>query len=351
MNQPQHDPKGGPSAAPAQMQCAAFIPDPAGSEHADLGTLKHAWLSYMLTHQHEIGVMAPPTEELCSDDGEQVEWVAQYISDNCPPVLCTEEDLHLIGDDFTERTWGTIDVGCADGVIVDAKFGEERDYSRQMAIYAFMWMTRQRLTSCNCHVVYGRLRRAEVLDFTLDKAASLTYQWLNQRDSADKTPTPCAYCGWCKDRLACPAVAGMVEQVAHGYSDTPLETYHASEVSDPNTIARMLAMAKVVGDWADSVKHHATKLALDEGVNIPGYTIRSRSGGWAVDDMQAAFERSGLDAPAFLSACTCSIPKLADAFAAAQGMPKAKAKNELIALLDGAISEKPGTKFLQKTKE
>jgi len=69
-----------------------------------------------------------------------------------------------------------------------------------------------------------------------------------------------------------------------------------------------------------------------------------------VTDMPAAMELAGLGSADFLKACKLSMPKLADAYARARGVPKATASREIEGALAGLIVEGPPSVSLVEDK-
>ena len=86
-----------------------------------------------------------------------------------------------------------------------------------------------------------------------------------------------------------------------------------------------------------------------EGTSIPA-TGSGTKGPREVSDLPRA-ALSGLEVPAFLSACKASLPKLAEAYAKARGMPKASAAREVEAMFAGLIVEGSPSHSLVTSKE
>ena len=87
------------------------------------------------------------------------------------------------------------------------------------------------------------------------------------------------------------------------------------------------------------------------GATLPGYRLQERKAPREVSDLPAALALSGLEVPAFFSACKVSLPKLGEAYAKARGVPKATAAREVEAMLAGIIVEGTPSFSLVQSKE
>jgi hypothetical protein len=349
MEQLSHHPTLTPSAFPALAQCPCYQSGEAG-EAAERGTLQHEALAMMLTPVCGDEVDARFVV-LTETEREQVKWAADWVLDNLSLEYFVEERLELLDDNFEVVTFGTADIiDPMSGWLVDYKSGEMRDYKAQMATYALMAMDRWGLPRLSCAVLYGRYR--EVERFNLTRAEAEAIVWPIIRSVADGQPAPCDYCGWCANAAACPALAERALTVAGGREDWKLETYHPSQIADPQQMGRALHLARLLKKWAEAVEHHARQMFVVENVPLPpGWKTQARGGKRTVSDIMAAYERAGLTPEQFIACCQLSLPKLEESFALAQGLKKAQVKRELESRLDGLLVAGGESKMIVREKE
>lgn len=344
-----------PSAFPAWEHCPAFNPDPTETEYAAEGTKQHKALAALLHGDGE------PLATLSQDARESVEWAARYVFDKVDEAATerdrapieTERRLRHVDEDGKEVYFGTADA-VSGNLLFDYKSGDDtRDYRAQLAGYALALF--DLLFDCErvaCHLLYGRIRRVNVFTFTREEAAAIVYPILRARADANRNPTPCDWCGYCADRLTCPALTVRAVAVAEAREDWKGELpaiAHPSKITDPGLMAKALTLARFVSEWCDSVKHHALELAKT-GAAIPGFTLQERRGTRTVEDLNTAYARTGLEPAAFLGACKLSLPKLAEAYAEAKGLKKAAAAREVENLLADLITEAAPTLSLVRER-
>lgn len=324
-----------PSSLPALKACACFVPDQhTGEEDKSAGTLRHDVLFRVL------GGDAAALDELGEPDRDGVEWAAEYIRTHAPMAdheLQREVRREYLTDGFVPIS-GTPDVTCGP-VLFDLKWREDvSDYVPQLAAYALM-MGHE---TVKAHILYGLHRRAEVIEFTAEAAASIVEPIVEAVGMC--APRACSYCGWCAHRLTCSEVKAAVARAQT--SPTPDSIITADEMGE------WLATADVVEEWAKAVKARAKVMAFKEGVIPTGYKPVTRAGNREIPDIAAAFGRCGLPQPDFLAACKVSFTKLADAYAAFAGMKKAPAERDLETKLGDAMQRAPSIQYLKAaTKE
>jgi len=179
----------------------------------------------------------------------------------------------------------------------------------------------------------------------------------------------CLYCA----RVDCPKIAEMGFEVAKGYAiekttvqalsgDEPdpelLEIpsqFQGSAISDPNTMSKALTLAPIIEKWAAGVRKAATEMRLSQGIEIPGYELKHRSGSRKVTNAQAAWNvvKDQVTAEEFANCATVSMPKLETAFAARAARGKKKmAKQALADRLEDcdALSRGGEVPYLQRIK-
>lgn len=326
-----------PSSLPALKECACF--ESGSSEFAEAGTDRHAALSAALNGDLR------PMALLPDEDADGVRWALEYIK----MISSSEFGFHLektieadIQDFVTLR--GTPDVGCGFDVF-DLKW-RDRDYSSQMAAYAWLWSVAQKLPEgrkVRVHVLYACFKRIECLEFYPFEARRVIDPIIENALDPDRQPSPCSYCNWCSKKVVCPALNERAQAIGAGREDWKLEQYHTSEITDPNEMAKALALATHVTKWAEAVRHFAKEMATKQGVTIPGYKLRYSKGKASCSDVAGAFNASGLPVETFLACCDLrqSTSKtnpnkigIINAYAEANGLPQAAAKRTLKTKLD-----------------
>ena len=354
-----------PSSFPAWAHCPAFDSDPAERADATEGTKQHAALAALLTGD------GAPLAELSQDAGEAVTWAANYIralaAISFDEVILTEQAVSFTApDSFAPGGKSEVFSGTADAILIhppgnladliDYKSGAGGDHRPQLAGYALaLFSMRTRLKTIRAHVLYGRSRHADTWALTQADAAAVVLPILDaRRDPARHVPVACDYCGFCVHRATCPALTSQVEAVARTTTPDEWEALapairDPAAITDPALAAKALTVARYVQTWADAIRKQATELAKG-GAALPGWRLQERRGAREVTDIEAAFQRTGIPAADFLTACKVSLPKLADAIAKARSLPKKQAAAEVETMLAGLIEERPPTVALVQSK-
>lgn len=172
-------------------------------------------------------------------------------------------------------------------------------------------------------------------------------------------------CKYCKHKLSCPALNDKMLPLAKKYAKTVDDfelnlwgSYSPAEIEDPEVLGKMLNVASVVDKWAEAAKKQATKLATDEGLEIPGYDLHFRTATAKIDDSQAAFDAVEhlLSAEEFMNACNVTPSALGKAYS--EKLPRGEKKNAR-ANIDNALEdagvilseeERSLTPYLRKSK-
>jgi hypothetical protein len=351
-----------PSSFPAWAQCPAFDSDPAERADATEGTHQHSVLAALLFGNDA------RLAELSQDAAEAVTWAADYVRALAggAPVLTEQAVSFTAPDSFAPGGKSEVFSGTADAIIVhppgnladliDYKSGADGDHRPQLAGYALaLFSMRTRLKTIRAHVLYGRSRRADTWALTQADAAAVVLPILDaRRDPARHVPVACDYCGFCVHRATCPALTSRVEAVARTTTPDEWEALapairDPAAITDPALAAKALTVARYVQTWADAIRKQATELAKG-GAALPGWRLQERRGAREVTDIEAAFQRTGIPAADFLTACKVSLPKLADAIAKARSLPKKQAAAEVETMLAGLIEERPPTVALVQSK-
>lgn len=147
-------------------------------------------------------------------------------------------------------------------------------------------------------------------------------------------------CRFCGRRVDCPALADELLPLARKYDssseDFKLALWQNADpalVTDPTTLSKMKRVAQVVDNWKKAVDKRALELAVEEGLEIPGYNLYYRNPTMKIDDAIEAFKsiENFVSAEDFQNACTVSLPNLAKVYAKSANttVKNARAKIEL----------------------
>jgi hypothetical protein len=336
-----------PSSLPALDKCPQFKSGPVG-EAAEEGTRQHQQLSMLYDGLDPESNGTPPTL-----------WAWQWVQDNMNGhTLKNEYRLSLLRD-FEEVTFGTADFIGYDNLgrltAIDYKSGQQRDYYYQLVTYALAAMQKYGDRECRIVTLYGKTETAHNFVIQMEDAENAVFGLLD-RLAAGGPSRLCDYCSWCENNGSCDATAPAITAVATAYPDEPLdikdiETWHASEITDPVQMAKVYEVACAVEKWADSAKHHIKQKAI-EGVDIPGYRLRAGAKKRTIDEgmIQQAFEVSGLTDAEFLACCSVAVGKIQKAIGAKEDMKGKALKDEVNRRLESVIYLKENAPSLVREK-
>lgn len=121
-------------------------------------------------------------------------------------------------------------------------------------------------------------------------------------------------CRYCKAAAhgTCPALAKTAE-VMSVKAETLVPLPSLAELA-PNQLCELKEKCDLVAKLSERIEYRIKAICEESGSCGP-YRLKEVSGGREIKDIQAAFEKSGMDAATFLSCCTASVSKLEKAFA------------------------------------
>lgn len=141
-------------------------------------------------------------------------------------------------------------------------------------------------------------------------------------------------CRYCKHKLTCTALSDKLLPIAKKYDkavgDFELKiwsSYSPAEIEDPDMLGKMLNVSQVVDRWGEAVKRQALKLAIEEGLEIPGYDLHFRNASLKIKNGQDAYDALEhlLTAEEFMEVCSVSITALSKVYAGK--LPHGEKKN------------------------
>jgi len=341
----KHHPTLSPSKLDAIALCPLFRSGPVG-DAAKKGTAQHEYGEALLKN------VPWNVDGLSAAERENVEWYVDYVHTIASGDLEVEQELELLGPNFEQITFGTVDAGA--GVdIFDYKSGEMREYRRQMACYALMRIRQKGLDRVTAHICYGKFKKVVKHTFTEAEAWELIESTLATYYNPNRQPMPCEYCAWCANIKTCRPMAKTVDILTAHIAPEASEgliLWEPSAMADVAQVGRALNVARIVSQWADAVEKHA-KLMLEGGNQVPGWSLLEKQGARQIKDVTKAFALSGLSEAAFLKACKVGIGELEEQWAKEKGIKKAAAKREVNVALADVIENKKPFKQLIKQKE
>lgn len=350
MEQPKHHPVFSPSKLDILVVCPFFQSGEAG-EAAQKGTDQHEYAEALLQGGIDCQEDEAKAKKLSSEDRDNVQWYVDYVRANASGTLEIEQRLELEDSAENVVTFGTLDAGAGPDIFDYKSDREERPHKFQMAAYALMWMERKKLPSVTAHICYGRFRKTVKLTFTQEEAADIVERVQAIYYNPERKHTPSEYCSWCKLAVECPALNRCVAVVSRGVApEEQLTMWNPAEVTDPNVVSRMLAVARIVQPWAEGVEKHAKLMMKIQGVEIPGWSLLERSGGREIKNIIKAYELCGISQEAFLKSCKVVIGQLEEIYATEKKIKKAEAKRLLKDLLAEVSEEKKPFAMLVKNK-
>ena len=364
----EHHPLG-PSALKYIEICPSYRSSSESSPAAEEGTLLHR---------------ACETNDLSGLDDDQVTLVNSVLA---YMKKVREGSTFVLKERKVNIELGVADVlfGSIDELIVfkdqkradvcDYKFGrnpiEEADVNPQTLAYAIgAFQLFPYLDEITVHFIIPR--RDELLRHTFTRAdlepminrIKLIVERANAEPAQHNPNTE--GCGWCAKRATCPALADKLLPIAKKYSSSVddfeialLDKMDPALIDDPETIGKMKSVAQIIDKWADAVNKRALEMAVEEGKEIPGFSLHFRSPSAKINDTQAAFDalQDSLSPEEFMSACSVSMTGLTKALK--EKMPhgeknKARSKIEQTLMSSGLIPDEDDvvtTPYLRKTKK
>jgi hypothetical protein len=243
------------------------------------------------------------------------------------------------------RIFGTVDRVIIRGShvdLVDFKFGvgeiDDADVNIQGQAYLLGVMDKfPELQTATVHFIIPRrdevlthnYSREQMEDIRLRINMIVEKAELENREAIPNTEG----CKYCKHKLSCPALSDKMLPLAKKYSAsvddfemTLWGSYSPENINDPAVLSKMLNVASVVDKWQAAAKKQATKLAVEQGEDIPGYDLHYRTASLKIDDTQGAYDAVEhlLSPDEFMDACDVSLPKLAKKYAEKLGRGEKK---------------------------
>ena len=309
-------------------------------------------------------------DHLTSD--EQREWVRlcrEYTAAVLPDGT-THNEVKL---DVLDGIWGYADqikIQGSKAALIDYKFGwnpqEDTETNPAAQAYVFgIFNAYPGIAEVSVHYLYPRIGQVSTAKYTREDLPRIeTRIRLTIEKARDAKPETCRWspetCRFCRHRFDCPTLRKAVLPVAQRYAekhDITLPDFDdlATE-KDPQKFARLLDLAPVLEALADSIKRNAVRLRVEDGVEIPGWDSRTRSGRKTILSpilAIAELEALGIPHDQCLRACDIKVGELEKVLgehAPARG--KAKFVNKALDTLrdKGLLEVGAGSTYMARTK-
>jgi hypothetical protein len=362
-NEPNHQERAHAEFSPSQLkylkQCAGYHGKDGNSDASQMGTRIHEALE-----------IRDPSK-LQSDKEHQIYEVALREEDelyvtafgSIEEVTIIKEERMVIQIDAKSEMFGTADIVayrddialCADYKTGISIIDEPRDNWQAKAYALGIFQKYEAINTVHFafiipqrnEVLVGSFTRNEDIEWlrssiseVVRNAETTRPKWATGAIDMDEL-SPNVNCRFCRYEDKCPALVGVCIEVAKRYKPEliPEGTMHVSETNDPDHIAKLFIVAKIIEEWASHVKHKAVAMAK-EGIELKGLKLRSLGSRVNVKDPVGLLEDAmsrGLQLYDVLECSTISVSKLSDRLTvdAARGT-KSKIEQEYYSTLESS---------------
>jgi hypothetical protein len=329
-----------PSALPMLAECPKFEGD--NTPFAKAGVGRHKAIAAFLKGDEK--ALDAFEEEV----QENLTWAADYIKLKAPlldhPLVIETQKKAVLPNGIPIE--GTPDFVCGP-ILLDLKW-RPRDYSPQMAAYAWMILDEGVPPPITAILLFGQTQSIRTLTFDADSAWAMMKPIIEGVDAPFAVATPCSFCGWCAKKLNCNALIQQVNIALQSNPEWNLPQWHSSEMTTAREMGLALRIARTLTDWCESVEFHAKEMARKQGIVAEGYKLTSRRGNRFIDDILAAFHKANLPQEQFLKTCTVKPKALFECYASFHGLKKTNAEREVELRLGDSIKRKePSTSLVE----
>jgi hypothetical protein len=281
------------------------------------------------------------------------------------------KEMRLLIEDLTRGTGDDVIVNKDRAAIIDWKFGRQpvtdAEDNIQMQGYVLGVFTAfPNVDTVDVHIVGPRmdfLSTATYKRSDCDKIRQRILNIIEKCEDPSKSETPNEKCcRWCGRKGECEAIASTALAVGRNLGlPMPIE-FEPGRMIRPEDRAKAHVLSYILEDWCKKVREYNVKAAIEDGINIPGFEIRSRKGSTTVVDVHKAVDLAqhemkelSLPMEGILQACSMSIPKLVEQmYAKAQvediKVTKKAIREQVNTLLKEVVSESDTVTFLQRNK-
>jgi hypothetical protein len=282
-----------PHLFPKLELCIRFEDKPGESgEAAKRGIDLHELLADVLAGELKIEDIKDKESREC------IAWAVAEIDKRGINIHYVEYDVEITDADGNKVTGGTCDawgVTVKELWVIDAKSGDEYDYSAQFAGYAKSILEEQRRARCVFLVLYFDLRIAREYDVEYEVAVDRVHNLIvRYRDRENEEPQGNDYCGWCARRGDCSVWLDSASDALTVVPDAqPDLVYKIEQIKkDPQKLAEFYIASKrllklFTDEWhiSEALLEH-----LKNGAKPEGVIMSHRKGNDYVDTEKALLE-------------------------------------------------------------
>jgi len=331
-DQPDHSSRGHAEFSPSSLKylagCGGYHGRDGTNAAAEMGTRIHAALEVhdpsALHNEEELSIY------------EQIIEMESAFMGNFPPVTEEHNEIQVDVELDGTGTWGTCDrfliLESGEAVMADYKTGisiiDPPDKNWQAKAYTvgafqkfpniekivFVFYVPKH--NASLHHTFNRTDVdgivAELSD-VIKKAEKTRPKWDSGTPSLGDL-TPNVNCRFCRYEDSCPALGGLVIEVAKKINPQ-LPDVDIEGTEDPEIVEQLWAIAKIVSNWADRFKKKAVALAKD-GTEFPSLKLKSMGASRRIMDNESLLEVAsefGVSAEDVLKHANIPLAKLAKA--------------------------------------
>jgi hypothetical protein len=235
---------------------------------------------------------ASKLDALEHDEKMAVDWAVNQVR-----LIAEGETIISEESSLKVQTPGLEHIGTEDSRIpskrtsLDLKSGQIRDYYAQMAAYAYGNMEREFAPDWTCILLFCDQKKVVTHTFTYNQAALIVENILAAVADPEKKPTPCEYCGWCKNKEECLPLgkaASDTLEIVDSDLNANLAQLKKYLADSPETLAAFIAKAAIFNDQLVDWAKDLAKEKLANGEEIPGYKLQKVKGTDYIDPTQVA---------------------------------------------------------------
>ena len=331
MNQPDHSSRGHAEFSPSSLKyvasCAGYEGKDGTSAAAEMGTRIHEAL--------EVRDSSALHGEQETDIYDQIVEMEADFMGNFPPVTEEHNEIQVDVELDGTGTWGTCDRFLVlesgnEAVMADYKTGisiiDPPEHNWQAKAYTvgafqkykdiekivFVFYVPQHNDSL--HHTFDRAdvpTLIEELSTVIKRGEEIRPKWKDGAPDLEAC-TPTQYCRFCKHEDACPALGGLVIDVAKKL-DSTIPDVDLENIDDPARLSELFNIAKIVENWANRIKERAKEIALS-GVSLDGLKLRSMGKARKITDNETLTriaEEFGVEPTVLLEQANFPLSKIA----------------------------------------
>jgi CRISPR/Cas system-associated exonuclease Cas4 (RecB family) len=248
--------------------------------------------------------------------------------------------------------------------VIDAKFGrvivEPAEVNLQGQSYVYLlFETYPELKEVGIHFIQPRLEYATTHTYTREDNEAIKQRIRAVQDSVNDETSPAnpneKACLYCAVKAQCPALGAIAMQIQKKSVGLPMpEEFEPSRIVREEDRSKAQVLAALMEDWASQVKKNNAAAVKEQGIQIPGFDLRDRHGGYKVEDPERVLtevaELYSIPKEALFGAITLSLNKLVDEVKLHRAGDAKDLKTEILERVQDAISERAPVTYLQRKR-